>query len=103
MNEIDHRMLGSKLGLFHQQQEGPGMAFWHPRGCALYRVLEDYVRARMRRAGFREIRTPQLLARSLWERSGHWDKFGRRCMRCRSNRRPGHRPVAITVICRHSA
>ncbi len=76
MNEIDHRILGSKLDLFHQQQEGPGMVFWHPRGWALYRVLEDYVRARMRRAGFREIRTPQRLARSLWERSGHWDKFG---------------------------
>jgi threonyl-tRNA synthetase len=76
VNEIDHRSLGSKLDLFHQQEEGPGMVFWHPRGWALYRVLEDYVRARMRRAGFREIRTPQLLARSLWERSGHWDKFG---------------------------
>jgi threonyl-tRNA synthetase len=76
VNEIDHRILGSKLDLFHQQQEGPGVVFWHPRGWALYRVLEDYVRARMRRAGFREIRTPQLLARSLWERSGHWDKFG---------------------------
>lgn len=76
MNNIDHRAPGSKLDLFHQQQEGPGMVFWHPRGWALYRVLEDYVHMRMRRAGFREIRTPQLLARSLWERSGHWDKFG---------------------------
>ncbi|MEM5290686.1 hypothetical protein ACFQ3P_04590 [Paraburkholderia sabiae] len=45
MNEIDHRILGSKLDLFHQQEEGPGMVFWHPRGWALYRVLEDYVRA----------------------------------------------------------
>lgn len=76
MDDIDHRVLGNKLDLFHQQEEGPGMVFWHPRGWELYRVLEDYVRARMRRAGFREIRTPQLLARSLWERSGHWDKFG---------------------------
>jgi threonyl-tRNA synthetase len=76
VNDIDHRILGSKLDLFHLQQEGPGMVFWHPRGWALYRVLEEYVRKRMRRAGFREIRTPQLLARSLWERSGHWDKFG---------------------------
>lgn len=76
MNDIDHRILGGRLDLFHQQQEGPGMVFWHPRGWALYRVLEEYVRKRMRRAGFREIRTPQLLARSLWERSGHWDKFG---------------------------
>lgn len=76
MNDIDHRVLGNKLDLFHQQEEGAGMVFWHPRGWQLYRVLEDYVRARMRRAGFREIRTPQLLARSLWEKSGHWEKFG---------------------------
>ncbi len=76
MNDIDHRVLGNKLDLFHQQEEGPGMVFWHPRGWELYRVLEGYVRVRMRRAGFREIRTPQLLARSLWERSGHWEKFG---------------------------
>ncbi|NPT44625.1 threonine--tRNA ligase [Paraburkholderia sp. 1N] len=76
VNDIDHRVLGNKLDLFHQQEEGPGMVFWHPRGWELYRVLEDYIRARMRRAGFREIRTPQLLARSLWEKSGHWEKFG---------------------------
>ncbi|WP_233852279.1 threonine--tRNA ligase [Paraburkholderia sp. HD33-4] len=76
MNDIDHRVLGNKLDLFHQQEEGAGMVFWHPRGWMLYCVLEDYVRARMRRAGFREIRTPQLLARSLWEKSGHWEKFG---------------------------
>ncbi|CAG4888834.1 threonine--tRNA ligase [Paraburkholderia saeva] len=75
MNDIDHRQLGSRLDLFHQQEEGPGMVFWHPRGWALYRVVEDYIRHRMRQAGFREIRTPQLLARSLWEQSGHWDKF----------------------------
>ncbi|WP_241016417.1 threonine--tRNA ligase [Paraburkholderia sp. Ac-20336] len=76
VNDIDHRVLGNKLDLFHQQEEGAGMVFWHPRGWTLHRVLEDYVRARMRRTGFREIRTPQLLARSLWEKSGHWEKFG---------------------------
>jgi threonyl-tRNA synthetase len=75
VDEIDHRQLGNKLDLFHQQDEGPGMVFWHPRGWELYRVVEDYIRRRMRGAGFREVRTPQLLARSLWERSGHWDKF----------------------------
>ena len=75
MDDIDHRQLGNKLDLFHQQDEGPGMVFWHPRGWELYRVVEDYIRRRMRGAGFREVRTPQLLARSLWERSGHWDKF----------------------------
>jgi threonyl-tRNA synthetase len=76
VDDIDHRVLGNKLDLFHQQEEDPGMVFWHPRGWELYRVLEDYIRRRMRRAGFREIRTPQLLARSIWERSGHWEKFG---------------------------
>jgi threonyl-tRNA synthetase len=76
MDASDHRAIGSRLDLFHQQEEGPGMVFWHPRGFALYRVIEDYLRRRMRRAGFREVRTPQLLARSLWEASGHWAKFG---------------------------
>lgn len=76
MDPNDHRVIANRLDLFHQQEEGPGMVFWHPRGFALYRVIEDYVRKRMRRAGFREIRTPQMLARSLWEQSGHWEKFG---------------------------
>ena len=52
------------------------MAFWHPRGFAVYRVIEDYIRAKMKRAGFQEVRTPQLLSRALWEKSGHWEKFG---------------------------
>lgn len=75
MLEIDHRIIGTKLELFHQQDEGPGMVFWHPRGWQLYRIIEDYIRVRMAGMGFNEVRTPQLLARSLWERSGHWDKF----------------------------
>ena len=76
MDENDHRQIAKSMDLYHQQEEGPGMAFWHPRGFALYRVIEDYVRRKMKGAGFREVRTPQLLARSLWERSGHWEKFG---------------------------
>ena len=76
MDDQDHRVIANRMDLFHQQEEGPGSIFWHPRGFALYRVIEDYVRTRMRRAGFREIRTPQLLSRALWEQSGHWDKFG---------------------------
>jgi len=72
----DHRAIANRMALFHQQAEGPGMVFWHPRGFALYQVVEDYMRRHMRRAGFREIRTPQLLSRGLWERSGHWQKFG---------------------------
>ena len=76
MDPLDHRAIANRMDLFHQQEEGPGMVFWHPRGFAIYRIVEDYIRRRMRRAGFREIRTPQLLARSLWEKSGHWEKFG---------------------------
>lgn len=75
MDKHDHRVIANRMDLFHQQEEGPGMAFWHPRGFAIYRIVEDYMRRRMRRLGFREVRTPQLLARSLWEKSGHWQKF----------------------------
>lgn len=76
MDDLDHRRLGASLELFHIQDDAPGMPFWHPRGYAVYRVLEDYIRGHMRRLGFAEIRTPQLLSRGLWERSGHWEKFG---------------------------
>jgi threonyl-tRNA synthetase len=69
-------MLGPRLDLFHLQDEAPGAAFWHPRGLLLYGLIEQYIRAQMRGAGFQEVRTPQLLSRSLWERSGHWQKFG---------------------------
>jgi threonyl-tRNA synthetase len=76
MDSHDHRVLGPRLDLFHQQDEAPGTAFWHPRGATIYRLIESYIRREMRRAGFQEVRTPQLLSRSLWERSGHWQKFG---------------------------
>ena len=76
MDPLDHRAIGNEMDLFHQQEEGAGQVFWHPRGFALYQVVESYIRKRMRQAGFREVRTPQLLARGLWERSGHWEKFG---------------------------
>lgn len=76
MDDLDHRNLGTKLDLYHIQEDAPGMVFWHPRGYAVYRVLEDYIRARMRELGYTEIRTPQLLPRDLWMRSGHWEKFG---------------------------
>ena len=73
----DHRSLGSRLDLYHIEEESPGMVYWHPRGYAVYRILEDYIRGQMRALGYQEVRTPQLLPRSLWERSGHWEKFGR--------------------------
>ena len=76
MDELDHRSLGNKLDLWHIQDDAPGMVFWHPRGFAVYRVLEDYIRGKMRRRGYAEVRTPQLLPHELWVRSGHWEKFG---------------------------
>ncbi|MES2997723.1 MAG: threonine--tRNA ligase [Pseudomonadota bacterium] len=71
----DHRKLGKQLDLFHIQEEAPGMVFWHPNGWALYQIIEHTIRSRLASSGYQEIRTPQLLSRQLWERSGHWDKF----------------------------
>jgi threonyl-tRNA synthetase len=71
----DHRKIGAAMGLFHFQEEGRGMIFWHPKGWTLYRTLQDYVRRRMEAAGYVEVKTPQILDRALWEKSGHWDKF----------------------------
>ena len=71
----DHRFLGKTLDLFHLQEEAPGMVFWHPQGWAIYRVLENYIRNRLEKSGYQEIRTPQLVDQRLWEASGHWDKY----------------------------
>jgi len=71
----DHRKLGREMELFHLQEEAPGMVFWHPNGWTIYRVLEDFMRGRQRRAGYREIRTPQVVDRVLWEKSGHWEAY----------------------------
>lgn len=72
---LDHRALGQRLDLFHLQEEAPGMVFWHPRGFALYRLLERAARRAVEAAGYREVRTPQVLRRSIWEASGHWLHF----------------------------
>ena len=71
----DHRKLGRTMGLFHLQDEAAGSIFWHPKGWTVFRMLESYMRARQEQAGYVEIRTPQLVNRSLWEKSGHWSKF----------------------------
>jgi threonyl-tRNA synthetase len=71
----DHRKLGKKYDLFHLQDEAPGMVFWHPRGWSVYSTLEAYMREIQRNNGYREVKTPQIVDRSLWERSGHWEKF----------------------------
>jgi threonyl-tRNA synthetase len=71
----DHRKLGREMELFHLQDEAPGMIFWHPNGWQVWRGLEDYIRRRLRKAGYREIRTPQVVDRVLWEKSGHWEAY----------------------------
>ena len=71
----DHRKLGKALGLFHTQEEAPGMVFWHEKGWTIYRQIEHYIREKLRFHGYAEIRTPQIVDRSLWEKSGHWEKF----------------------------
>ena len=72
----DHRKIGKKLGLFHIQEEAPGMVFWHPGGWSIYQTIEQYMREAQRDNGYLEIKTPQLVDLSLWKKSGHADKFG---------------------------
>ena len=71
----DHRKLGKEMRLFHFQEEAPGMVFWHPRGWAIYKNLEAFVRDRLEKFDYQEIKTPQVVDRKLWEASGHWDKY----------------------------
>src|SRR5579859_325977 len=72
----DHRRLGREMNLFHQQEEAVGSVFWHPKGWTLWRSIEAYMRNKLEKNGYEEVKTPQLVDRSLWEASGHWDKFG---------------------------
>ncbi len=95
----DHRKLGKALDLFHQQEEGPGMVFWHPRGWAIWQVIEQYMRGVYRRSGYQEVRGPQILDVSLWKKSGHWDNYAENMFFTESEKRtyavkpmncPGH-------------
>jgi len=72
----DHRKLGKEMDLFHFREESPGSVFWHEKGWSLFQKLIDYMRAKQKKAGYKEINTPEILDRSLWEKSGHWEKFG---------------------------
>ncbi len=72
----DHRKLGKEMDLFHFREESPGSVFWHEKGWNLFQSLIDYMRFKQRLAGYKEINTPELLDKSLWEKSGHWEKFG---------------------------
>jgi threonyl-tRNA synthetase len=95
----DHRRLGRSLDLFHQQDEAPGMVFWHPKGWVIWQIIEQYLRQVVSAHGYREIRTPQIMDRSLWERSGHWENFRENMFTTESEKRdyavkpmncPGH-------------
>ena len=72
----DHRKIGKTQDLFHMQEEAPGMVFWHEKGWTLYQIVEQYMRGVFRDNDYKEVHTPQLIDRALWEKSGHWDKFG---------------------------
>ena len=80
----DHRRIGRAMDLFHLQEEGKGMVFWHPKGWTLFRTLEAYIRRRLDEDGYVEVKAPQILDRSLWERSGHWEKFGHAMFVCQT-------------------
>ncbi len=71
----DHRKLGREMDLFHMQEEAPGQVFWHPNGWTIYTTLQDFIRRRQRAHGYVEVNTPQVVDRSLWEKSGHWEKY----------------------------
>lgn len=71
----DHRKLGQQLDFFHMQEEAPGCAFWHPRGWTLYRIVQDYMRKKLQAHGYIEVKTPQIVSKTLWEKSGHWTKY----------------------------
>ena len=71
----DHRRIGREMNLFHLQEEATGSVFWHPKGWRLYQTIESYMRQRLQKADYSEVRTPQLVDRTLWEKSGHWQKY----------------------------
>ena len=83
----DHRKLGKQLDLFHVQEEAPGMIFWHHKGWTVYLQIQNYIRHRLCQHGYQEVHTPQLVDRSLWEKSGHWDKFGKEMFSTHSENR----------------
>jgi len=83
----DHRRIGKQLDLFHHQEEAPGMVFWHDRGWRVYQIIQQYIRELLREHDYQEVHTPEVIDRSLWERSGHWDKFRAAMFTTRSENR----------------
>ncbi len=95
----DHRKIGKALDLFHLQEEAPGMVFWHPNGWVIWQAVEQYMRAKLRAHGYQEVRTPQVMDRVLWEKSGHWENYRENMFTTESEKRdyavkpmncPGH-------------
>ncbi|MBP6861093.1 MAG: threonine--tRNA ligase [Neisseriaceae bacterium] len=95
----DHRKLGRQLDLFHLQDEAPGMVFWHPKGWSLWQTIEQHMRHELDMAGYKEVRTPMIMDRNLWEKSGHWDNYKENMFTTESEKRdyavkpmncPGH-------------
>ena len=78
----DHRKIGRAMDLFHLQEEAKGMVFWHPKGWTLYRTVEAYMRRMLDEDGYHEVKAPQIMDRVLWEKSGHWEKFGKNMFTC---------------------
>lgn len=72
----DHRKIAKKMDLFHFQEEAPGMVFWHDKGWTIYQILEQYIRGKLKKYDYQEVKTPQVLSLKLWQQSGHWEKFG---------------------------
>ena len=81
----DHRKIGRAMDLFHLQEEAKGMIFWHPKGWTLYRTVEAYMRRRLDVDGYVEVKAPQIMDRALWEKSGHWEKFGANMFTCETD------------------
>lgn len=101
----DHRKLGTRLSLFHMQEEAPGMVFWHDHGWRIWQTIENYIRDRLR-GDYREVKTPQIVDRSLWEKSGHWDKFRENMFTTASENRdyaikPMNCPCHVQVFNKH--
>ena len=103
----DHRKVGKALDLFHQQEEAPGMVFWHPNGWAIWQVVEQYVRGVYRSSGYQEVRGPQIMDVSLWKKSGHWDNYQENMFFTESEKRtyalkpmncPGHVQIYNTSL-----
>lgn len=99
----DHRKLGREMDLFHLEEHSPGMVFWHAKGTTLYNLLVDYIRGKLRKSGYVEVRTPEVVEKTLWEKSGHWDKYSDMMFTTASENRtfavkPMNCPCHITIF-----